>query len=260
MTAMRDTRKNSSCGFMTKMALVVAMVAALSSCKESLIGELKVSDARAIETLLIEHGIKSDVTAGKDGTYSLSISSDDLDKAKMLLAEAGLPRQSYKTIEDLFPGDGLVVTPFEQQARLTYATEQQLSATLATLDGVASANVNLVLARDNGRGVIQERARASAVVMYREGRDPVEISVNARAVLVNSVRGLAEEDVAIVMTPVRSPTQATAAAAMLSAASRVAAPSESPTGILIPIAIVLVLLAGYLMFAPIRKTADGKTS
>jgi type III secretion protein J len=180
---------------------VLALCLLLSACSEDILIGLDQRDALDAQVLLERTGISVAMKGEKGGTFTITVDSGDHARAIELLTDAGLPRQQHSNVADLFPGDGFLVTPYEQKARMTYAIEQQLAETLCALDGVASARVHVVLAEENGRGLIKEKARAAALLQYHPGANLSDIDMKSRSVLVNSVRGLSYEDVSVVVSP-----------------------------------------------------------
>ncbi|MGO7133538.1 type III secretion system inner membrane ring lipoprotein SctJ [Rhizobium leguminosarum] len=185
----------------TGIVCILACAALLTACNEDVLTGLDQRDARDAQVLLERAGVRTTVTGEKGDVFKIAVDEADHARAIELLADAGLPRLQHRTIADLFPGDGFLVTPLEQKARMTYAVEQQLAETLSALDGVASARVHLVIPEDNGRGLIKEKARASALLQYRPGADLADIEMKSRSLLLNGVRGLAYEDVSVVVSP-----------------------------------------------------------
>ncbi|MGG7518135.1 type III secretion system inner membrane ring lipoprotein SctJ [Allorhizobium undicola] len=181
--------------------LFLASALLLAGCSEDALTGLDQKDALDAQILLTRAGINAQMRPADGGNFTIAVEGADRARALQLMVEAGLPREKRSDIPKLFPGDGFLVTPYEQKARLGYATEQQLAETLSTLEGVASARVHVVLPEDNGRGLVKEKARAAALIQYRPGADIGDIDVKARAMLVNSVRGLAYEDVSVVVSP-----------------------------------------------------------
>jgi type III secretion protein J len=180
---------------------ILACAALLTACDEDVLTGLDQRDARDAQVLLERAGVRATVTGEKGDVFKIAVDEADHSRAIELLTDAGLPRLQHSTIADLFPGGGFLVTPLEQKARMTYAVEQQLAETLSALDGVASARVHIVLPEDNGRGLIKEKARASALLQYRPGSDLADIEMKSRSLLLNGVRGLAYEDVSVVVSP-----------------------------------------------------------
>ncbi|MBP2236260.1 type III secretion protein J [Sinorhizobium kostiense] len=246
-----------------KLSAAILLCVLLSSCSEDVLTALDQRDARDAQVVLERAGIHAEVLAGEDSTFSISVDSRDRTRAIELLAEAGLPRQPRSTVADLFPGDGFLVTPFEQKARMAYAVEQQLADTLSALDGVAAARVHVVLPEDNGRGLIKEKARASALLQYRPGADLADIELKSRSIMLNSIRGLAYEDVSVITSPWSEVglTASTAGPAVTSATTEPAATDEFVSlgpllgyrSLSIVAAVILAAAASLLLIAPRRK-------
>lgn len=243
-------------GKTVKIAAVAIICGFLVSCSQDVLTGLNQRDALDAQVVLQRAGIDATVSVDKNGIYTISTASDGHSKAIELLTDAGLPHQRHASVADIFPGGGFLVTPFEQKARMNYALEQQLSETLTELDGVESARVHVVLAEDNGRGLIKERARASALLTYRPNADLANIETKSRALLVNSIRGLSYEDVSVVATPWTEPGDV----------QPTSLPTEQTTSIMqtifgsdykrtfiVAAAVLLALAAALLLLLPQRK-------
>ncbi|MDC7746875.1 type III secretion inner membrane ring lipoprotein SctJ [Rhizobium sp. MC63] len=212
-------------------AAMLALCLFLAACSQDVLTGLDQRDALDAQVLLERAGISVTMKSEKGGTYAIIAESADHARAIELLAGAGLPRQSFGNVAELFPGNGFLVTPYEQKARMSYAIEQQLAETLSGLDGVATARVHVVLPEENGRGLIKEKARAAAVLQYRPGANLNEIDMKSRSVLVNSIRDLSYEDVSVVVSPwseVGAPAAPATAAAPAPAAPVTPAPAAAP--------------------------------
>src|SRR5919201_1603389 len=66
-------------------------------------------------------------------------------QAKEVLASAGLPRQSLRTLGDVFPKESFVSSPLEERARYIFALSQEVQQTLMQLDGIVDARVHIAL-------------------------------------------------------------------------------------------------------------------
>lgn len=242
-------------------ACLLVLCVLLSACSEDVVSGLDQRDAFDAQVLLERAGIAVATKSEKGGAFTLSVDSGDHARAIELLSDAGLPRQQHSNVAELFPGDGFLVTPYEQKARMTYAVEQQLAETLSALDGVASARVHVVLPEENGRGLIKEKARAAALLQYRPGANLSDIDMKSRSMLVNSVRGLSYEDVSVVASPwseVGVPTAAEKSPAVASPAvpgPAVASITSFLKGhnLMVAGSILLAIAACLLLLLPQRK-------
>jgi type III secretion protein J len=247
-----------------KTLLAVSILGLLASCSEDIISGLDQRDMLDAELALERAGIEITVSKDESGLYTLTADSSERSNAIAVLTNAGLPRDTHASVAEVFPGGGFLVTPFEQKVRMNYATEQQLSETLSTLDGVAEARVHIVLAEDNGRGLLKESARASALLKYRPGSDVAGIETKSRALLVNSIRGLAYEDVSVVASPWKEGAAYQTAVASLGPASDMSVPAESMVyssqtmgmstqKLTMAAAILMAIAAALMLLVPQRK-------
>src|SRR5207244_7341396 len=85
--------------------------------------------------------------------------------ATNILKEAGLPKQEFQTMGQIFKKDGLVSSPMQERAQMIFALSQELSRTVSEIDGVLSARVHLVLPENDP--LRQQLVPSSASVFIR---------------------------------------------------------------------------------------------
>jgi type III secretion protein J len=178
--------------------LLICLVLAACS-EESLFAGLDPTEATEIVALLQARGIEAARVTNKDGTVDLAVPSERLAESVAALKQAGYPRHQYKSIQDMFPADGMLTTPFEQRARMTFALNEEIANTLSRLNGVTEARVHVVPAEEDLRGIVRRKPVATAMIRYRSDVDPTNLEVNVRTVLSRAVAGLEYSDVSIVM-------------------------------------------------------------
>lgn len=146
----------------------------------------------------------------KDGErWMVVVPSGAQIEAVHALEARGLPRPEIQGFDAFYPGEGLVPTASEEHVLLQYATSQELRRSLLAIDGVVDAHVNLVLPDVRTarlRTAPVEPARASVVVKHEVGTKPVT-DAQVRAVISGGVKGLAPDDVTVLLTPARAATQ-----------------------------------------------------
>ena len=54
-------------------------------------------------------------------------------------------RNDFQSLGEIFPGDGLIVSPYEQRVRTMHALNQEIARSLTTITGVRNARVHVVL-------------------------------------------------------------------------------------------------------------------
>lgn len=169
----------------------------LSGCKEELYSGLSQREANEMIAALHEAKIEATREAKGDG-YSVLVQRDDFGNSVTVLSSLGLPRNDYRSIEQIFPGDRMILTPFEQKIRMKYALDQELSKTISSLDGILEANVMVVLPEVDFRGKATTKTSASVLVRSVPGADMAGIVTQIRMLIANAVPGISYDDVAVV--------------------------------------------------------------
>jgi flagellar M-ring protein FliF len=157
-----------------------------------------VSGADAAETpkvtdALDKKGIKYEVR--NNGT-AIAVEKSQVGAAKIALASAGLPGNAQPGFE-LMSQQKLGASDFQQKVTYQRALEGEIARTVEGVQGVSSAQVNLVLADEQLFQDEQQPARAS-VLLTTDGSGLDAGSVRGIASLVtSSVKGLKTENVSI---------------------------------------------------------------
>ncbi len=148
-------------GALTVLAVVVAGYMLSRPAFEVLYTGLTPRDVTAIGAALGEARIRYDVS--EDGK-AVKVAYGEAARARMLLAEKGLPRSSRAGYE-LFDNIGaLGLTSFMQKVTLIRALEGELARTIQNFAGVKAARVHIVLPRRNSFRQGLERPSASVLV------------------------------------------------------------------------------------------------
>jgi type III secretion protein J len=174
----------------------------LAGCNEQAVySGLNARDANDMVMVLSPFGIGAKRSTAADGTYTLEVPQDRLTESMQILSSRGYPRESFKSMVDIFPGNGLVVSPFEHRARFMYALSQELSRTIAGIDGVTEARVHVATPEYELRGSTGQKPSASVVVHHFPSVDPADLASKIRMMVANSVQGLSYNDVSISFFP-----------------------------------------------------------
>lgn len=126
-----------------------------------LYADLDMRDAAQVVDQLDRAHIPRQVEAG--GTRLL-VPSDQVAKARLLLAKEGLPTGGSIGYEIFDRGDGLTASGFQQAINQTRALEGELSRTIRMLQGVRAARVHLVLPKREPFARERQEAQASVVL------------------------------------------------------------------------------------------------
>jgi type III secretion protein J len=183
---------------MRRLALLVVLC--LAGCGEQeLYRGLTQRDANELVAVLAGAGIPAERVGIEGGTFAVTVPAGDLARAAEVALTAGLPPETYKSLDEIFPGDKLVTSPAEHRARLTFALNQDLARSLSAFDGVTLARVHVVLPEQDLRGQTLSKAAASVLIRYREGADHVGLPAAVKAFIANAIAGLDPGDINVVM-------------------------------------------------------------
>lgn len=156
--------------------------------------ELSLEDSSRVVQELESQGIPYELRG--DGSTIL-IPKDAVTRARMRLAESGLPRGGSVGYEIFDKSDTLGTTSFVQNVNHLRALEGELARTIRSLDRVAAARVHLVIPE---RQLFQrDRQDPSASIVLRVKSQLEQPQVRAiRHLVATAVRGLKPERVSIV--------------------------------------------------------------
>jgi len=163
---------------------------------ETLYSGLSQPDANRIGAALSEAGLAFDVSS--DGTKVL-VAPRDSARARMYLAEKGLPASATAGYELYDKMGSLGLTSFMQEVTRVRALEGELARSIQTLRGVRAARVHIVMPdRESFR---RERVKPSAsVVVKLENSNELSSARAIRHLIAAAVPGMGLEQVQVVST------------------------------------------------------------
>ncbi|MCF1503817.1 flagellar M-ring protein FliF [Afifella sp. H1R] len=132
--------------------------------REILYSGLSREDVGQIGSVLKDNGIGFDVAP--DGT-SVLVGHADTARARMLLAEKGLPQSTHSGYELFNELGSFGLTSFMQDVTRVRALEGELARTIQTMDGIKAARVHIVLPDRASFRRDQQKASASVVIRTR---------------------------------------------------------------------------------------------
>jgi type III secretion protein J len=222
-----------------KWAYMGLLVCGLTACSSRLELYTQLTEHQANEMVALLQTV--DMPAQKEqrepGVYAVLTASENFSRAIELLHANGLPQGAFESVGQLFKKEGLVSSPIEERARLTYALSQELASTLQTIDGVVLARVHLALPEKDPLVEKTKPASASVFVKYRAGRDLSGQVSQIKALVVNGVEGLPYDKVTVALFPAEAPA--------LSNGNLL--PSKT-MGLKMPLNVLIALCAGLLVF------------
>ena len=199
---MRAAMLRSSLPRRAGLAFVLLAGLLLAGCKSELYNNLDQRQANEIAAALLRHGIPTQRIAVKGGQYTIMVDDERFAEAMAILKEAGLPRQEFQSMGQVFKKDGLVSSPMQERAQMIFALSQELSRTVSDIDGVLSARVHLVLPENDP--LRQQLIPSSASVFIRHRSDmPIgNLVPQVKMLVANGIAGLSYDKVSVVLVPV----------------------------------------------------------
>lgn len=164
--------------------------------REVLYSGLSRDDIGRMGAALNDVGISFDVSA--DGE-SLLVAHAETARARMLLAEKGLPQSSNSGYELFNEIGSFGLTSFMQEVTRTRALEGELARSIQTMAGVKAARVHLVLTDRASFRADQHPASASVIVRTENPNDPSGAQA-IRHLVAAAVPGLELDDVTVLNT------------------------------------------------------------
>jgi len=186
------------------IAVPFALTLLLCACsKQELYSQLSERQANEMIAVLRGAGIDAEKEV-KEGTFSISTSSGDFAQAIRTLSAQGYPRETYDSMGKVFKREGFVSSPLEERARLLHAMSQEISNTLTNIDGVVTARVHLNIPEKNPLSDKPQPASAAVFIKHRPDRNLSGQITQIKALVVNSVEGLAYDNVTVALFPAES--------------------------------------------------------
>lgn len=192
-----------------RIAVLSSLCVFLSACATQIQHGLEERDANEIVSVLVSRGFNAKKVAekGKKPTYAIELEDGDATEAMRVLTELKLPRPQRLKTQTLAQNAGLIDTPGAERLRQLEAQEGDIEEGLETMDGVASAAVELVVPPPSRPG--QPAMPSKASVLLRVQPDALERLQmqrgELRALVAAAVDGLKSDDVVLVVDVVSIP-------------------------------------------------------
>lgn len=186
----------SRMGFFAVVALCAFL---LAGCKKetTLHSQLEERQANLVMAALLEGGISCRKVAGDENLWNVVIFDADFAKAVELLEHQGLPRRNYQGISEVFKKSGMVSSPSEERIRFMDALAQDLSRTIADIDGVVDARVHVVLPENDPFAKNTLPSSAAVAIRGRWDSDLSYLIPEIKSLVRNSIEGLQYEKITV---------------------------------------------------------------
>lgn len=181
----------------TRPALL-ALVLLLAGCKEDLYTNLDEREANLILATLGAEGIPAGRVPQEDGQMTVTVDAARFPQAVALLEEAGLPRQRFASMGEVFGQEGLVSTPMQERARMLYALSEELSRTVSEIGGIQTARVHIVLPDNDPLRRDAQPSSASVFVRHEPDLEIGTLIPQIKMLVANGIAGLTYDNVSVV--------------------------------------------------------------
>ena len=180
-------------------ALALALSLLLTGCdtETTLHAGLPEQQANLVMAALLDAGIPCHKAAGDEGTWNVTVSDARFAEAVNLLESRGLPRRAYQGVGEVFKKTGMISSPSEERIRFMDALAQDLSRTIATIDGVIDARVHIVLPENDpfARNVLP--SSAAVAIRSRWDADLEDLVPSIKGLVKNAIEGLAYDKIQV---------------------------------------------------------------
>lgn len=188
---------------LARLALVLVGALMLAACDTELYTGLDEREANLMVAALQEKGIPSSRVVEKTGRMTVTVDKDRFAEAVKTLSDAGLPRERFANMGEVFKRDGLVASPVQERAQMIYALSEELSRTVSEIDGVVSARVHVVLPENDPMKRDAAPSSASVFIRYDPSLKLNELLPQIKTLVANGIAGLTYDKVSV--TPVAVP-------------------------------------------------------
>jgi type III secretion protein J len=229
-----------------RLLAALLLAAALAGCRVELYSGLTESEANQMLAALAGARIDAAKVQGGESGWQLQVDEHDLPAAVELLQERGLPGPRHASLGEVFQKQGLVATPAEERVRYIYGLSQELSRTVAEIDGVVSARVHVVIPANDPMSDKLKPSSAAVFIKHRPGMDLRLLAPAVKELVAHSVEGLSYEQVSLTLVP--------ASETLGGARARATPDATGPLGLsgtaLLTLAIVALLAAAAIVALP----------
>lgn len=167
---------------------------------------LSEKDANDITAELDRHGMDAEKVASGKQLFAVRVPQDRFAASVAVLQAAGLPRNAFSRMGDVFKKDGMISTPTEERARFLAALSQELENTLSQIDGVVLARVHPVLPERVVPGEPVLPSSCSILVKHVRGWNAAAYEPMIRKLVLAGIPGLAgsPDKVAVIFVQVEN--------------------------------------------------------
>ena len=191
------------------LALVLALsITACDNSQTTLHSGLPEQQANLVMAALLDAGISCHKAPGDEGTWNVTVAESRFAEAVNLLESRGLPRRDYRGLGEVFKKTGMISSPSEERIRFMDALAQDISRTIASIDGVVDARVHIVLPENDPFAHNTLPSSAAVAVRSRWDADVSEYIPAIKGLVKNAIEGLSADKIMVTVfqdAPPREP-------------------------------------------------------
>jgi len=186
---------------LARFLVLVLLALALSGCMQPLYEGMQERAANEVLAALLKRGILADKKSEGKGLFTVRVDEAQVVNALEILRRQGLPPHGFDTLGSVFPKEGMMSSPLEESARMSYALSQELSESCAQIDGVLTARVHVVLQEQDPVTEAVTPASAAAFIRFMPGSSVEQYVPHIRKMVANSVPNLKYDNVSVFLYP-----------------------------------------------------------
>jgi len=180
---------------------LMLLVLTLGGCMQPLYQGLGERQANEVLSALLKRGILADKQAEGKGLFTVRVDDAQVVNALEILRRQGLPPEGFDTLGSMFPKEGMMSSPLEESARLSYALAQELADTCSRIDGVLASRVHVVLQEQDPVTEAVTPAAAAAFIRFMPGSSVEQYVPHIRKLMSNAVPNLKYDNVSVFLYP-----------------------------------------------------------
>ena len=155
---------------------------------------------------LLSNNIQVTQQLQKDGTYNILVHQSVQAEALSILSYHGGIPKSYSSLGTVFKKDSFISSPLEEQARLTYALQEEVASMLSNILGIVDVKVSITLPQVSQTFWEGNEVTAPSAAIYIRYRPDSYLSSKRnqlRLLISKAVPGLTPDNVALYMEEAR---------------------------------------------------------
>ena len=197
---MRPARKSATL-IAWSVAAAILTLSGITGCSGDveLFGDLDEKECNEMLAVLGENDIQAKKSADGDSSFKLMVTESELGPAIVVLQDNGFPHNQFRGISEEFPQSGLISSPYQERIRYMHAQSEELAMTITRIDGVIDARVHIVLPETTAFGEQLSPSSASVFIKHSYDINMSNVVPEIKAFISNSVEGLEEDKVSVVL-------------------------------------------------------------